>query len=373
MPDLTGNTALDVAIGLAFTYLLFSLICSAVQEGFAGVLDSRSKKLEKGIRSMLEDDGPGTGGAPVAPAAPAAPPAPAAPAGPAKNLVDELLGHDLIRSAYKASIVSKVPGLKNTRLRKRRGPSYLDSRTFATALLDLFVPATDAADPLTELKDAIQAANIPAGTKSTLVKMAGTLAEDRNHLRGIVEQWYDDTMARVSGWYKRQAQIVLCVLAAAVTIGLNVNTVSITERLIQDKTVRTAVAQQGANFKNPTGDTVKKAAKRADDLGQLGIPFGWDEKANDPAKVEGHFWRTVAGWFVTFVALSLGAPFWFDALSKLARLRNSGVPEAPHETTPRRKDDPPPTETTTTKTVTTAPAPGAPGQTTTTTTKAQGA
>jgi len=26
------------------------------------------------------------------------------------------------------------------------------------------------------------------------------------------------------------------------------------------------------------------------------------------------------------VALSFGAPFWFDTLSKLARLRNSGAP-----------------------------------------------
>ena len=33
MPNLTGITALDVAIGLTFVYLLFSLLCTVVVEG----------------------------------------------------------------------------------------------------------------------------------------------------------------------------------------------------------------------------------------------------------------------------------------------------------------------------------------------------
>ena len=32
------------------------------------------------------------------------------------------------------------------------------------------------------------------------------------------------------------------------------------------------------------------------------------------------------GLTLTAVAISFGAPFWFDTLSKLARLRNSGAP-----------------------------------------------
>jgi hypothetical protein len=35
----------------------------------------------------------------------------------------------------------------------------------------------------------------------------------------------------------------------------------------------------------------------------------------------------VAGWLITVAAVSLGAPFWFDLLSRLARLRGSGPPE----------------------------------------------
>ena len=37
----------------------------------------------------------------------------------------------------------------------------------------------------------------------------------------------------------------------------------------------------------------------------------------------------VGGWLLTLLAISLGAPFWFDALSRFSRLRSSGKPETP--------------------------------------------
>jgi hypothetical protein len=33
--------------------------------------------------------------------------------------------------------------------------------------------------------------------------------------------------------------------------------------------------------------------------------------------------KSLAGWFITALALSLGAPFWFDLLNKLMKLRGS--------------------------------------------------
>lgn len=356
--NLTGNTALDVAIALAFTFLLFSLLCSAIQEGIAGVLDLRARKLEDGLRSMLTDQGPGTAGAPAAPdatqpaevtgpvaAAAQAAPAPVnQPAAASVSLFDQVLAHDLIRSSYKDALhverktlatVTKVWPL--TKMRTRRGPSYISGRSFALALLDLLTPGDSAGDPLAGIQHQIENSNLPAGTKSTLLTMAGKLAKNRDHLRGIVEQWFDDTMGRVSGWYKRQAQIILCVIAAVVTIGLNVNTVAITQRMLKDDSARAAVVQQAAK---PT-PTTKNPVADIDKVGQLGVPFGWgNKKAGDPSKVSGHVPRAILGWLLTFIALSLGAPFWFDALSKLARLRTTGVPEAPHEASPRKDAGP---------------------------------
>ena len=39
--------------------------------------------------------------------------------------------------------------------------------------------------------------------------------------------------------------------------------------------------------------------------------------------------RTLGGWLLTVAAISLGAPFWFDTLSRLSRLRSTGKPETP--------------------------------------------
>ena len=42
-----------------------------------------------------------------------------------------------------------------------------------------------------------------------------------------------------------------------------------------------------------------------------------------------HWGRALGGWLITFLALSLGAPFWFDALGKIAGLRATGPPAKP--------------------------------------------
>jgi hypothetical protein len=124
MPDVTGITALDVGLGLAFVYLLFSVLCSAVQEAIAGMLDLRAKTLEQGLRNLLDDHGlPNIAGAPKD--VTLTPPAPTRPAD-ATSLTDELLGHGLIRTQYRAS---RIPFRSN-----RRGPSYLSSKTVALAL-----------------------------------------------------------------------------------------------------------------------------------------------------------------------------------------------------------------------------------------------
>jgi hypothetical protein len=137
----------------------------------------------------------------------------------------------------------------------------------------------------------------------------------------------------VSGWYKRKTQWIICGLSLLVAVGLNVNTISIADRLIHDNTVRTAVAAQAAKA-DLTADSkgLNQAADNISQVQKLGLPLGWGKKDGDAAQADlkHHFWRTIGGWLLTFIALSLGAPFWFDTLSKLARLRNTGPPESTH-------------------------------------------
>ena len=51
-----GSVVLDVAIGMAFVYLLLSLIASVVQEMLSAFMQLRSANLERGMRSLFSGD-----------------------------------------------------------------------------------------------------------------------------------------------------------------------------------------------------------------------------------------------------------------------------------------------------------------------------
>lgn len=137
-------------------------------------------------------------------------------------------------------------------------------------------------------------------------------------LRCRLSAWFDEGMNRVSGWYKRQAKILIFAIAAALTIATNASSIHIAEELWRNDALRTQIAAQAeaaANQNHPS-------ALDADDYKTFeALPIGWDNVAGGWHDT---FKRTV-GWLITTAAISLGAPFWFDLLGKVANLRGSGA------------------------------------------------
>jgi hypothetical protein len=339
MPDLTGIPALDLALGMSFVFLLLSLLASAIQEWIASLLALRSATLEKGLRSMLDSDGQ-------------VPPGVSYPqlthGIPARNLVDELYAHPLIRALYKDTWWPLARS--STAFGGARLPSYISPRAFALALSDtiaptayapeVFPPATASYDVLAAVRGAVLEMNVPNGVKHRLVVLIDDARGDVDEFRNRLEAWFDDTMARVSGWYKRQTQLILAGLAVLVTITLNANTLTIGDQLWRNPTVRAAVVA-AATSPGVTGTTqggspqerLKKAADNVDSVAKLGVPLGWSTSKDDPRHVSftdaAGIIRALGGWLLTVAAISLGAPFWFDTLSRLSRLRSTGKPETP--------------------------------------------
>jgi hypothetical protein len=147
-------------------------------------------------------------------------------------------------------------------------------------------------------------------------------------------------MDRASGWYKRYVQWWLLVLALAFSIGLNVNAFTVAERLWKDDALRASVVQQAqkavgdTQAQTPQSATPKAVAKQIDDIEELKLPIGW----TDP-NTGGEFWARLAGWLVTAAAITLGAPFWFDVLGKLARVRSTGNREGTAKDDDRAPED----------------------------------
>jgi hypothetical protein len=323
--NLTGIPALDVAIGLSFVFFVLSLFASSIQEWIAALLALRSRTLVKGLASMLAEDDkllPGTG---VPPAAAGSTPL---------DLLTSFYAHPLIRSLYKDTrgrLNPKTGLWVNGRL-----PSYVSPHAFAVALSDILGVQAGAAN----LEAAIGGLGIPAGVKYRLLTLVREADGDVVRFGALLEKWFDDTMARVSGWYKRQTQWILVLIGVVVTLILNANALTMGQTLWKDPTVRAAVVAQatsgtvtGQTSGSTPTDRLNNAASNVAAVPQLGVPLGWPAKSSDPAHVRfdsARDWvRNLVGWILTIAAISLGAPFWFDSLGRLARLRSSGKPETP--------------------------------------------
>lgn len=279
-----GLTVLDVAIGLIFIYLIFSLICTAVREMLASMTNARMRNLAQGIKNLL---GP---------------------------KADDFYSHGLIKSLYE----------------KGRKPSYIPQATFALATVEVLAEGN--ANDFAAVRAAINA--LPDKTvRQALLALADAANNDIAVFRKNLEQWFDESMQRVGAWYKRKTQWVLLFIALIVAGAANVDTIAISTALSRDKAMRDGLVAQAqayvkANPNGPPQQSVQQAVDTAQKLGQIGIPIGWNAKTRD--ELFGQVNTTkIVGLLLSAFALSLGAPFWFDMLNKVITIRSAG--DAPHE------------------------------------------
>jgi len=330
--------AVDVAIGLVFLFFILALVCSGINEAISSWLRWRAQDLERGLWELLRD--------------------PEKTGPEATKALEELKQHPLIKPMLypKNKIDGEAAPVRQTRAghlktsRKTDFPSYLPSRTFSAALLGLqqtaiIAKGVDVKVDMRKLGDSIDA--IPSAPVRKALKALLTNAQgDAVAFRHGVERWYDDHMERVSGWYRRRIQKVLWALAIVIAFTLNADALQVAKRLWVDPSQRAAIVNQAQSATNKrAGET-----KASRELESLPVPLGWHLASgrHDPQGFPIYHkpsmaWALLAkliGLMLTAVAITLGAPFWFDTLSKLARLRNTGPP--PPTTDPARAEAPQP-------------------------------
>lgn len=286
-----GSAILDTAIGMVFVFLVLSLICGIVQELIATVLSWRAATLRTGIQQMLGD---------------------ARFSGLAKQVYD----HPLITGLMK-------PGRAGA---GRKLPSYIPSRTFALALIDLM-------DPNGALKQGGEkgqelVAKIADPTLQTIARsLVSDASSSLDSMRHNIEDWFDDSMARVSGWYKRRAQMVTLAIGLAVSIGFNVNTIAVFSTLWKDPTVRAAIVEQAAVLQGGQAsvDSALSVASLQKQMKELALPIGWRLLDDGSVDVSEFGYRAVLGWIIGAFAVAVGSQFWFDLLGKFLSLRSAGA------------------------------------------------
>ena len=298
---MSWGAALDTAIGLALMYAILSLVCTVVNEYIATWLRLRSKTLSTSLQKLLD--------VPV--------------------LHADFLNHGLVGGANSAS--GEQPS------------SYLSGRDFAMALFG----ALDVTKPIPAFTDVKQAvSDLPdSNIRDALLAQLATANGDIEKLRDSVATWFDGTMDRLGGVYKRKLKWISlgvgCVVAIIINAdsfavgralwnddGLRAQMTQIADTVAKDPKFAAAVAKTNNTASSDTsGSDVFDAFRNAQD--QLRpLPLGWLyfwTKMSDGADLT--LWVILSkaiGLFLTGLALSLGAPFWFDLLTKFMNIRGTG-------------------------------------------------
>jgi len=366
---MTNLIVLDIVIGLIFIYLLYSLLATIIQELLANKLCFRAKLLERAIIRMLEDGNEfdrrcGSGSALFKKTG----------NGEAiKSPSGQFYNHPLIKFLAEDKYRSK--------------PSYITKETFSKVIVDLLrgdhvkpednIPALIRTS-LDEGKLAWGNVQISEETLKYLQSIWIDAQEEVEPFKSILENWFDETMERCTGWYQKHTQVILLSIGFFIAVIFNVDTLKIVDKLENDPKLRNEIVQQAAAFNkaHPNLD-IEMTNELVNNKKQLEIivPFKTDStnrqtvlKQSDSTTIAkynalkarekeltnkadsiikgdinkvngiigmglgsysckcgdwGSLFSSVLGWLITALALSLGAPFWFDLLNKLMKLRGS--------------------------------------------------
>lgn len=313
-----GSSAIGVAIGLVFVYLLMSMLCSMIREVIAGLLNSRARHLEAAIGRMIADD----------------------------ELRDQFFEHPMIKSLHMGH------GGKHS-----HKPDFIPPKTFSMALLDVVKRQTQAtasadnattseapAPPITfdEIRNTID--KLPPkmqNIKTALQTLADSSEQRVDSIHSNVEEWFDTSMSSLSVWYQRRAQQFLFLIALCLSFGFHVDSIEIAEQFWEDSTLRESVVAAATEYTKEH----KEASSNPEDLRQtlsqltdLKLPIGWGRQVIDwtpgvepeESDVSDHRdrksgWLMLVGLFITAAACSVGSPFWFSVLKRLMTLHPSAA------------------------------------------------
>jgi hypothetical protein len=305
-----GSEILDVAIGLVFVYVMAALACSAFREGIAKLTNVRARTLEAELKVLLKSE-------------------------------------DLLKKLYNSQLIR--PPMGRTRPKK---PKQILTEDFVTSLVDTLLNL-DKADPQFEsIKKSIEEIenveirNVLLSALNGVRTRLGKWGMKLEAARKSVEQWFDNSMGKLSELYKKETREVIFVMGFMLCVFLNLDTIMIVKTLYQNEALRdtvvaAAVEKSAQELSNKSGKpsntpilgTVQALETEVNELreglDQLGFPIGWkfgvtmkEDPRALPDEQDTLAWLyKLLGILITTVAISLGAPFWFDLLRKLVSFR----------------------------------------------------
>ena len=283
------SAAIDTAIGIVLMYFVLSLVCTVVNEYIATWTNLRANTLRGALEQLID----------------------------VPKLRADFYDHGLIDGANAATGAHV---------------SYLSADTFAAALIG----SLDPTQPLPDMASVAQAVqHLPdSNLRDALLAHLAAAGGDLGKFRANIAGWFDRSMDRVSGVYKRHMKLISLLVGFGLALVINADTIKVGAALWHDGSLRALAvgdAQQAISGSaapaQGSGSAVIDAIRNAET--QLRpLPLGWNFSSPIlTASWLARLWFAMLkllGLVLTAIALSLGAPFWFDLLSKFMNLRGTG-------------------------------------------------
>lgn len=300
---------IDVLIGVTTVLLLFSMGVTVITQVLTNLCSRRGRHLRNGLADLLQQLGIPTREC-------------------AKEIAQKLLKHPLIAEG------------------KWKMGTVIHREEFTKLLLD-FASATGAKKLGEDSQGAIKQVLADGGItdpdqtlkniRAMALQLEASNPELSNHLRdGLailheassdfvarVNSWFDQTIDRVSQRFTTYTHWVTMAVAVVVVVSVQLDIIAVADRLWIDEQFRsTVVSDATKRFSSQPADSNVKNNSIAyynllNSAGLITVPLDhdWALQLMDA--------RKVPGMLLSILLISLGAPFWYNALKDLLKLRSS--------------------------------------------------
>jgi hypothetical protein len=183
--------------------------------------------------------------------------------------------------------------------------------------------------------------------------------------RQNVEKWFDDSMDRISGVFKRYSQSMALWIGIIVVFALNVDSINLTLYLWREPSVRQVLAANAGNFQLPEQSLAANPEQAMQSFRNqfvgLNLPIGWVVSGGETPEFKAQYssncqmmpgenqafgipvfgtpfciapsqsnnqtniFLKIFGILLTAFMARQGAPFWFDVLKKVVNVRSAGA------------------------------------------------
>lgn len=316
-----NSQILDVAIGLALMYLFQSILISGINDLLVSIFAVRGRILKNFLITALKT----------------------------KETKDTIFER-LQSSPF-------ITSLK----RNNRFPSEISSRNFSDALIELIIREDNSDETYIDKIKNNLAALPDSEFKHILIVRLNEAGKDYFKFKISIEKWYDDYMNRISYWYKRRVNYFMYLFAFMTTVALNVDSIFVMNELWKNPRLRESAVVLSENIiqkdydkitkkkftslltdSSTASDTINVALTTITDsyhnLHLLDFPITWayayrlsnGEKDSLEKKsllfriqwsLEQFSIEKILGFIITTLAVSIGAPIWYDLLKKMVGTR----------------------------------------------------